>query len=107
MSLNCALAGIPGAIVYRIHPLTYLLGKMLVKVPYIGIANILLNRPLYPEYIQGAAEPEALKEELLNCIEKSDRVSKGQQGSEDLRKILDQPSGGGAGSWLHSFIGIA
>ena len=64
MSLNCALAGVPGAIVYRIHPLTFLLGKMLVRVPYIGIANILLDRALYPEYIQGAARPEALRE---NC----------------------------------------
>ena len=105
MSLNCALAGVPGAIVYRIHPLTFLLGKMLVKVPYIGIANILLDRALYPEYIQGAARPDALCEELVNCLENPDRVSKAREGSEKLREILDQPAGGGAGKWLQSFIG--
>ena len=107
MSLNCALAGVPGAIVYRIHPLTFLLGKMLVRVPYIGIANILLDRALYPEYIQGAARPDALQEELLNCLENPDRLSKAQEGSETLRKILDQPAGGGVGNWLQSFIGDA
>lgn len=107
MSLNCALAGVPGAIVYRIHPLTFLLGKMLVRVPYIGIANILLDRALYPEYIQGEARPEALQEELLDCLENPDRLSKAQEGSEALREILDQPAGGGAGNWLQSFIGDA
>jgi len=104
MSLNCALAGVPGAIVYRIHPVTYLLGKALIRVPYIGIANILLNSPLYPEYIQGAAQPDALKQELLDCMENPDRISRTQRGSEKLREILDQPGGGGAGNWLQAFI---
>ena len=48
MSLRCALAGIPGCVVHKIHPLSYLLGKMLVDVPYIGIANLLLNRLIVP-----------------------------------------------------------
>lgn len=104
MSLNCALAGVPGAIVYRIHPLTYLLGKALVRIPYIGIANILLDSPIYPEYIQGGAQPENLKNELLDCIENPDRIARTQQGSEKLKAILDQPAGGGAGAWLRSFI---
>jgi len=104
MSLNCALAGVPGAIVYRIHPITYLLGKALIRIPYIGIANILLDSPLYPEYIQGAAQPDALKRELLDCMENPYRISRAQRGSEKLRKILDQPGGGGAGNWLQAFI---
>ncbi|MFH1496765.1 MAG: lipid-A-disaccharide synthase, partial [Verrucomicrobiota bacterium] len=37
MSLHVALAGIPGAVAYRANPLTYLIGKMLVKIPYLGI----------------------------------------------------------------------
>ena len=56
MSLGCALSGIPGAIAYRLNPMSYWLGR-LVKVKYIGIANLLLDRPLYPEFIQSAASP--------------------------------------------------
>ncbi len=104
MSLNCALAGVPGAIVYRIHPFTYLLGKLLVKIPYIGIANIILDSLMYPEYVQGSAQPEALKMELLDCIDNPDRVSGARKSSEQLRTILDHPAEGGAGSWLQSFI---
>jgi len=49
------------AIAYRAHPLTYLIGRWLVKVPYLGIANLLLNEPMYPEFIQGAATPRRLR----------------------------------------------
>jgi len=45
MSMRCALAGIPGAIAYRTNPLTYFMARRLVKVPFIGIANLLLNEP--------------------------------------------------------------
>jgi lipid-A-disaccharide synthase len=64
MSLDCALAGVPGAIVYRAHALTYFFGRRLVKVPYLGIANLILGRAMYPEFIQDAARPDALAEAL-------------------------------------------
>jgi lipid-A-disaccharide synthase len=60
MSLICALVGIPGAIVYRAHPLTYYLGKRLVKIPYLGMANLILGEAMYPEFIQGETRPELL-----------------------------------------------
>lgn len=54
MSLQVALAGIPGVIVYRAHPLTYRLGKQLVRVPFVGMANLILGREVWPELIQTA-----------------------------------------------------
>lgn len=60
MSLNCALAGIPGAIVYRAHPLTAWIGRRLIRVPQLGIANLVLERNLYPEFLQEEARPEVL-----------------------------------------------
>ena len=44
MSFAFALAGIPGVIAYKAHPITYLIGKLLVKVPYLGMANLLLSK---------------------------------------------------------------
>jgi len=52
ISLLCGLAGIPGIILYRAHPLTYWLGKKLAKIPHLGIVNLLLKAPIYPEFIQ-------------------------------------------------------
>lgn len=104
MSLNCALAGIPGAVVYRIHPATYLFGKMVLKIPYIGIANILLDTTFYPEFIQGAAKAGTLANELIDCKENAERINRTGELSSQLRAILDKPSSGGVGTWLNENI---
>ena len=100
MSLNCALSGIPGAVVYRVHPLTYLFGKMVLKIPYIGIANILLHQAFYPEFIQRAAKARVLSDELLDCLNNRSRIEQTGELSRKLRTILDKPASGGAGAWL-------
>jgi lipid-A-disaccharide synthase len=100
MSMHCALAGIPGAIAYRINPLTYLFGRWLVKVPYIGIANLLLGEPMYPEFIQGAATPANLARELTACLENPVRRARSEEQVRRLRAILHQPASGTATDWL-------
>ncbi|NDV61781.1 lipid-A-disaccharide synthase [Puniceicoccales bacterium CK1056] len=68
MSLNCALAGLPGAIVYVAHPFTTWLGRRLVSIEWLGIANLVLGRCLYPEFIQEAAKPEVLATLLRDTL---------------------------------------
>jgi len=100
MSMHCALAGIPGSVVYRINPVTYLLGRLLVKVPYLGIANLLLKEPMYPEHIQGAATPDALAAQLRDCLENPARLAHTAQCAQKLGAILHQPTSGTAADWL-------
>ena len=100
MSLRCALAGVPGAIVYRTHPVTYLLGRLLVKVPYIGIANFLLGETMYPEYIQGEAAPSKLANQLYSSIHESEWIAKVRMQAERLRTLLSIPSQGSVGEWF-------
>jgi lipid-A-disaccharide synthase len=100
MSLHCALAGIPGAIAYRTDPLTYWIGRNLVKVPYLGIANLLLKEPMYPEYIQGAATPQALASELRDCLGQAARQTRAQAQAKRLHDLLSGPAAGTASQWL-------
>jgi lipid-A-disaccharide synthase len=100
MSMHCALAGLPGAIAYRTNPVTFLLGRWLVKVPYIGIANLLLGEAMYPEFIQGAAGPARLARELAFCIDDPGRRQRCQEQAQRLRAILHQPASGTAADWL-------
>jgi len=100
MSMHCALAGIPGAVVYRANPLTYLLGRWLVKVPYLGIANLLLKEAMYPEYIQGSATPEALAGELKACVDDPVRRERTAAKAGHLRALLKQPASGTAADWV-------
>jgi len=91
MSLHCALAGIPGAIAYRTNALTYLLARMWVKLDYIGIANLLLKEPMYPEYIQGRARASALAVELEACTKDQVRIQQTGEQQRRLRALLDRP----------------
>jgi lipid-A-disaccharide synthase len=104
ISMHCALAGIPGAIAFRIDPLTYLLGRMLVNVAHLGLANLLLKEPMYPEYIQSAATPEALAAELTACVRDSSRREKAAAQAARLRELLSQPAGRTAADWLERHL---
>ncbi len=100
MSLACALSGIPGAIAYRLNPLSYFLGKMLVKVKYIGIANLLLDRPLHPEFIQGAASPQRLSVQLLRALDDPRAAESAAEGTRELKELLHAGSDASAALWL-------
>ena len=88
ISLASALAGVPGAIVYRAHLITYLVGKRLLQIPYLGIANILLDKNVYPEYIQGDADPVVLTNELADAWKNPERKDKLAREVIALRQIL-------------------
>jgi lipid-A-disaccharide synthase len=100
MSMHCALAGIPGAIAYRANALTYVLGRILVKVPYLGIANLLLGEAMYPEYIQSAATPGALATELRACTREASRQQRTAAQAARLRALLNVSASGSAADWV-------
>lgn len=104
MSMHCALAAIPGAVAYRANPLTYLLGRMLVQIEYLGIANLLLGEPMYPEFIQGAATPAALAAELRACVGEPDRIARTAEQARRLRALLQVPATATAAGWLSRWM---
>jgi len=67
-SLEIALLGIPMVITYRLSPLTYWLGRLLVKTPYIGLPNIILGKPAIKELIQQEASAENLAAEISKIL---------------------------------------
>jgi len=100
MSLACALSGIPGAIAYRLNPMSYWLGRILVKVKYIGIANLLLDRPLHPEFIQGAASPSQLSSQLIRALDQQGTAEEAAQSAAELCALLHAGSDASAAEWL-------
>ncbi len=99
MSLSCSLAGIPGAIVYKANPLTYIIGRALVKIGYLSIANILLDKPAWREFIQFDASPKKLAEYMKDCLKPASR-KKFAEYAEVLKRILHAPSEMSAAEWL-------
>ncbi len=72
-SLECALVGIPQIVVYRVHPLTYAVGRRLVKVNYLSMVNVLANEAVVPEFLQDKLEPSAVAQEALELLGNSQR----------------------------------
>lgn len=99
-SLAVALAGIPGFILYRTHPLTYLIGRQVVRVPYIGMANLILDKPVYPEFIQHEAKPSRLAQELAKVTRDEVRHQQMSRDATRLRALLSTPAGQSASDWL-------
>jgi lipid-A-disaccharide synthase len=106
MSLSVALAGIPGAVVYRANPLTWIMGRYLIagRVDHLGIANILLKRPAWPEYLQGACEPEALAVRLQACVEGPEPRAQAAADAAELLGLLSAKSGSTPAEWVASYL---
>jgi len=102
MSLQCALAALPGAIIYVAHPLTYLIGRRLVKIPHLGIANLILeDDPPYPELIQRQARPQKLANLLHLAKTDSSFIRSFHAAASRLREALSVPVSAKAAEWLN------
>jgi lipid-A-disaccharide synthase len=67
-TLETALLEVPTAVAYKFSPLTYLLGRMLVKVPFISLPNLILGQSVFPEFLQRDANPSALAATMSQWI---------------------------------------
>lgn len=86
-TLEAALLRMPHVLVYRTSALTYFLAKQLVKVKFIGLPNLLLNREVVPELIQDALHSKSLLEQTTHDN------STQQSAFNEIRDLL-----GGAGA---------
>jgi lipid-A-disaccharide synthase len=68
-TLETAILGKPMVIIYRVSPLSYWVGRAMIKVKWIGLANIVAGRALVPELIQEEARGERIAEEALRILD--------------------------------------
>ena len=84
-SLEAALARNPHLVYYNVNPLTYIVAKRLVKVPYISLVNILLKKEVVPELIQ--KESREILNKFYEIYENKEKIGKDL---ELLRYILGE-----------------
>lgn len=59
-TLVCALLGVPMVVTYRLHPLSFAVASLLVKVPHVGLVNLVAGERVAPELVQGALSASSL-----------------------------------------------
>ncbi len=90
-TLQAALVGTPMIIVYRAPWFTSLLARLLIRVKWIGLVNLIAGRSIVPEVLQYDVTPERLTEEASHLLR--DRVAYGQmqEALHQVRASLGEP----------------
>jgi lipid-A-disaccharide synthase len=68
-TLEAAMMAVPMVIAYRVSPLSYWIGRMVIKVPHIGLVNLVAGERIVTELIQHEVTPDALAREALRLLE--------------------------------------
>ena len=93
VTLQAAIHGTPMVIIYKVSPVSFLLGRALVQVQHIGLVNLVAGRELVPELVQNAATAENIALAVENMLADRHRLNQLKQQLFDLRDVL---GGGGA-----------
>ncbi len=68
-TLESTYFGLPMVILYKVAWLTYVIGKRLVKIPWLGLPNVLAGREIAREFLQEKAKPIPIADEILRLLE--------------------------------------
>lgn len=91
-TLEAALLGVPMVVVYRVHRLTYELGRWLIQVPFISLVNLVAGHALVTERIQMGLKPDILAQDLIQLLTDKVAVEKMQTGFMGIREKLSRPT---------------
>jgi lipid-A-disaccharide synthase len=89
-TLETALFDVPQVVCYRTSSLTYMIGKAVIKVPYISLVNLIVGRTVVEEYIQGDFTARNLLDELKRLLTDEAYIAKQKAGYAELRQKLGQ-----------------
>lgn len=93
VTLEAAIYGIPMIIIYRVSSISYQLGRVLIRVPHISLANLIAGKPVVPELLQHEASPETIADVACHMLTHTDRL---KQMSTELFQVRDALGGPGA-----------
>jgi len=74
-TLETAIMEKPMIIVYKVSPLSYAVGKLLIEVPFIGLVNIVAGKKVVPELIQQEVTPERIARESISLLKDRARMA--------------------------------
>jgi len=89
-TLEAAIHITPMVIVYRVSPLSYRVGKALIKVPHIGLVNLIAGKRAVPELIQHEASPEEIARQVLSLLTDPDKLKRMKDDLAEVTRRLGE-----------------
>lgn len=96
VTLESAIVGTPAIVSYKVSPASYAVGKMLVKVPFISLPNLILGREVFPELLQKKSDAVSLADAALTWLLPQPGKDPLSQVREDMATIRQQLGAPGA-----------
>lgn len=91
-TLETAMFNVPEVVCYRGNWFSYLIAKQLVKIKYISLVNLIMDREIVTELIQNKLNVKNLRKELQNCLS----VKKRTKFLNDYNELITKLGGAGA-----------
>lgn len=91
VTLEAAILGTPMVITYRMATLSWLLARLLVRVRFIGLPNLVAGDGIVPELIQFAATPERLEAAAREILDSPERQGQMRAALAEVRARLGAP----------------
>ncbi len=95
VTLEAALCGTPTVIAYKVSPLSYLLGRLMIRVQHIGLANLIAGGRLMPELIQHQATAAAIAREVRTLLSDPALYANACTGLGEVRRKLGHAGASG------------
>ncbi len=86
VTLEAALIGTPTILSYQLSKLSFALSRLIIKVEFAGLPNLIMGREIFPEMIQEKSNPEAIADKALIWL--TDKRS-ADEVRHDIRKLWD------------------
>lgn len=99
-TLEAACFGTPLVVVYKVSPLSYQIGKRLVRIPDIGLVNVVAGRRIVPEFVQHRFRAEALRPILRQLLTDETSRSRMIHDLQSVRSRLGEPGAAGRAAEL-------
>ena len=90
-TLETAILEKPFVIIYKTSLLNYLLYRPLIKVPFIGIVNIVAGEKIIPEFIQFKAQPKEIADFCLKTLRNKTALEHIKEDLTQIKSSLGQP----------------
>ncbi|GBE12948.1 lipid-A-disaccharide synthase [bacterium BMS3Abin13] len=91
VTLELAILGVPTVVTYRFSPRTYHLGRLLIKLQWFSLVNLIAGRTVIPELLQAQVTPDNIARELRVLLEDREARATMLRGLAEVREKLGGP----------------
>ncbi|MCK5509319.1 MAG: lipid-A-disaccharide synthase, partial [Desulfobacterales bacterium] len=91
VTLEAAISGTPTVIIYKVSPVSYWLGRLLVQVKNFGLVNLIAGENIVPELLQDKASPENIANTVFNMFNDTNGLQKIEKKLFEIKDMLGGP----------------